>query len=334
MPISHFITHRIFNTADSKIATELRQDELPSSDLLESFAAEIKQAYMSRISREHGKFGTEKEDRLLADLLDHLAEERISFLQLSETLLEALKHALEDGQQEINGHAIFFQEKIYQNEYFYLIIAKQRESLTINGKLEVEKVHSIDLGPSLVVAKIDITEWKKNQNNAYLTITIPRANKSFAEAFRTVVGFSDGINKAEDTQELLNTVEGFTKNISDEQVSGYRTQVVEYCMEQELMDSPVELAGLSQAIDAVNSDEFSRYLADNLPGGEQQIRMDRKSLRSYVKFAGREKDLAVSFSSHQLNKRINYNAGSDTLSITGLPKTLRGQLLRHLNIDE
>jgi len=334
MPISHFIAHRIFNTTDSKITTELRQDELPSSDLLESFAAEIKQAYMSRISREHGRFGTKKEDRLLADLLNHLAQGEISLLQLSESLLDALKHILGDEQQGINGHTIFFQEKIYENEYFYFIISKQRESLTISSSLEVETVHSIDLGPSLIVAKVDITEWKKNQNNAYLTITVPRADKSFAEAFRAVIGFSDGINKAVDTQGLLDTVESFTKNIPDEQISAYRTQVVDYCMEQEQMDSPVELAGLSHAINAVNSDEFSRYLADNLPGGEQQIRMDRKSLRNYVKFAGREKDLSVSFSSHQLNKRINYNAGSDTLSITGLPKTLRGQLLRHLNIDE
>ncbi len=128
--------------------------------------------------------------------------------------------------------------------------------------------------------------------------------------------------------------ETFSKNIPEEQINTYRTQVVDYCMEQEQMDSPVELVELSQAVESVNVDEFSRYLADNLPGGEQQIRMDRKSLRNYVKFAGREKDLAVSFSSHQLNNRINYNAGTDTLSITGLPKTLRSQLLRHLKMED
>ncbi len=334
MSINHFVVHRIFNTHDSKIATELRQDELQANDLLEEFTAAIKQAYMSRISREHGKFGTEDGAVLLANLLDQVAKDEISFLQLSEQIIAELKNSLETLKQEINGHLIFFQEKIYENEYFYLIVAKQRESLTINGELEVQTVHSIDLGPSLVVAKVDLTEWKKNQGNAYLTITVPRADKPFAEAFRSSVGFSDGINKVEGTQALLETVETFTKNVPDEQVNAYRTQVVDYCMEQEAMDTPVELNGLSQAVESVNVDEFSRYLADNLPGGEQQIRMDRKSLRNYVKFAGREKDLAVSFSSHQLNKRINYNAGSDTLSITGLPKSLREQLLRHLKVNE
>ncbi len=229
---------------------------------------------------------------------------------------------------------VFFQEKIYENEYFYIVIAKQRESLTINNHLDVQTVHSIDLGPSLVVAKVDLTEWRKNSGNAYVTLTVPRADKLFAEAFRALVGFSDGINKVEGTQALLETVETFSKNIPEEQINTYRTQVVDYCMEQEQMDSPVELVELSQAVESVNVDEFSRYLADNLPGGEQQIRMDRKSLRNYVKFAGREKDLAVSFSSHQLNNRINYNAGTDTLSITGLPKTLRSQLLRHLKMED
>ncbi len=35
MSINHFVVHRIFNTHDSKIATELRQDELQANDLLE-----------------------------------------------------------------------------------------------------------------------------------------------------------------------------------------------------------------------------------------------------------------------------------------------------------
>jgi nucleoid-associated protein len=59
--------------------------------------------------------------------------------------------------------------------------------------------------------------------------------------------------------------------------------------------------------------------------------VDRRSLRRYVKFTGREKDLAISFSSSQLNSRVHYNPDKDTLSIDGIPRALREQLLRHLN---
>ena len=60
------------------------------------------------------------------------------------------------------------------------------------------------------------------------------------------------------------------------------------------------------------------------------LQVDRRSLRRYVKFTGREKDLAVSFNSYQLNKRVSYDVDTDTLSIEGVPSALRKQLLEHL----
>jgi nucleoid-associated protein len=58
--------------------------------------------------------------------------------------------------------------------------------------------------------------------------------------------------------------------------------------------------------------------------------VDRRSLRRYVKFAGREKDLAISFSSYQLDERVRYDVEGDTLHISGIPAALRKQLLGHI----
>lgn len=333
MPITHFVAHRIYSADDSSLKTAINKEELSVNDQLESFTADLKQAYMNRINREHGKFGKEEgEQGILADLLEGSAQEKHSFLQLSEAVVNGLTQAL-DG-EEVDGHVICFQETIFTNEYFYLFLVKQKEISAISSNLEVETIYSVDLGPSLVVAKVDISEWKKDDGTAYLTITVPRANKPFLEKFISLVGFSNGLNKVEGTKAFLETIETFSKNVPEEQVATYRTQVVDYCVEQEKMDTPVELTGLSQSVEGIDTNAFSRYLADNLPGAEQPLRMDQKSLRDYVKFAGREKDLALSFSSYQLNKRIKYDANTDTLSISGLPKTLRGQLLRHLKIEE
>jgi nucleoid-associated protein len=72
-------------------------------------------------------------------------------------------------------------------------------------------------------------------------------------------------------------------------------------------------------------------IASHRPGDEEEgLMMDRRALRRYVKFAGRDKDLAISFSSYQLHHRVHYDTESDTLSITGIPKALRSQLLGHL----
>jgi nucleoid-associated protein len=104
-------------------------------------------------------------------------------------------------------------------------------------------------------------------------------------------------------------------------------------MEQEEKDAPVQLEGLAKSVEGINPEEFVRIVASHAPEGEQELMVDRRSLRRYVKFAGREKDLAISFNSYQLDKRVQYDADTDTLSINGLPKALRDQLLRHRNAE-
>jgi len=52
------------------------------------------------------------------------------------------------------------------------------------------------------------------------------------------------VNKVEGTKAFLESVETFSQNVPDDQVAAYRTQVVDYCMEQDKMDAPVELTDL------------------------------------------------------------------------------------------
>ena len=179
----------------------------------------------------------------------------------------------------------------------------------------------------MMAVKVDLTQWRGGEGGAYLSMTPSRAGKGMAELLQQLIGFSAGVDKAAVTRDFLERIETFTQNIPEDQVNDFRGQVVQYCVEQDLQDAPVEINGLSQGVDGIDSSAFSSYLADNLPGGGSNLLLDRKSLQRYVKFAGREKDLAISFSSYQLNKRVQYQADTDTLSITGLPKMLRSQLL-------
>ena len=105
-------------------------------------------------------------------------------------------------------------------------------------------------------------------------------------------------------------------------------------MEQDGQDAPVKLEELAKSVEGINPDEFVRIVASHTGGeseSEQELVVDRRSLRRYVKFAGREKDLAISFSSYQLDDRVRYDVESDTLHITGIPKALKKQLLAHIN---
>ena len=115
--------------------------------------------------------------------------------------------------------------------------------------------------------------------------------------------------------------------INKSDLPGARIEQISELLRSEL--DPAELLVLS-ARTGEGTEKLLEVLYSHAPEGEQELMVDRRSLRRYVKFAGREKDLAISFNSYQLNKRVQYDADTDTLSINGLPKALRNQLLGHL----
>jgi nucleoid-associated protein len=329
MAITHCITHQIHPDESGDPALRLRAAELAVDETLEGLVAELKRAYLSRINREYGRFSAESLQSGLAHGLAQLVDGQQGFVEFSEQLARQLLQRLQEQGGELRGHLILFLERQHEQQALYLFIVGQRIANRINQRQEVEPVLTLDFGASMMALKVDLERWRGGEEGAYLSLS-PSRTRGMAELLQQLAGFSAGVDKAAATRDFLERIETFSRQLPEEQVSDFRNQVVGYCVGQDLRDAPVEIDGLSQALDGVDSAGFSSYLADHLPGGDGRLLLDRKSLQRYVKFAGRERDLAISFSSHQLNRRVHYQAETDTLSITGLPKMLRSQLLGHV----
>ncbi len=331
MSISHAIIHHLSRSADAPARLALRPEELAAEGRSEALLDRLKGAFLGRISREHGSFANEAQEcSPLEQALESFLADAASFPPLSATLMEWLQRAVDEGGIEIDAHCLFFTEKGPDRHLFYLFVARQQESLAISEALTPTPSYTIDTGHSLFGIKVDLIEWKERGNYAYLSLLPPRGNPALADAFGRLTGFGNGLDKAAVTREFLEGVETFCKRLPDESVSDFRHQVVDYCMGREEQDAPVDLQALAGNLDGIDAEQFVQALSGHAPDGRPALMMDRRSLRRYVKFAGRERDLAVSFSSHQLNQRVHYDPERDTLSIHGLPKVLREQLRRHL----
>jgi nucleoid-associated protein len=333
MPLEHAIAHHLVCTNEGKAELTLRDGELPLEGYSEELFAKLKGGFLSRISREHGSFDGEGESSPLQRALEgYLAGEQ-EFSAMSGTLLQTFRQQLEQGKVEFNGHLLLFVEKSFEHHLFHLFVAGQNQSLRLNEALEVVPSFAIDTGSSLFGIKVDLAEWKERRDYAYLSLLPPRGNPPLLEAFRALSGFSNGLNKQEATLTFLEGIEAYARELPQEKVDDYRNRVVEYCMEKEEQDAPVALRELAGNIDDIDSDAFVRTVTQHTEE-QPEVMLDRRSLRRYVKFAGREKDLAISFNSYQLNKRVHYDAESDTLSINGLPSALRKQLQGHMESGE
>jgi len=330
MPLEHAISHHLTRNADSEAQLELRSQEFPVEGPIETLLGQLKHSFLARISREHGSFTSEGAPAPLARELDAFLNKERNFTELSQALMEQFTLMAEESKFTLDGHFFFFLEKSLDHHLFHLFVAGQTESLSLNDKLELVPSYAIDTGPSLFGIKVDLAEWKERRDYAYLSLLPPRGNRLLSEAFTTLTGFANGLNKEEATLAFLEGIEHYAKELPEEKVNDYRNQVVEYCIAQEEQDAPVDLRGLAHSVEGIDSDAFLRSVTAQAPQGEQGLRVDRRSLRRYVKFAGREKDLAISFNSYQLNKRVHYYEDTDTLSIEGVPSALRKQLLEHM----
>ncbi len=331
MTLTQFIAHRIQHQPETGLHVTLADSESSLDEHIEHLADDLNNAYLARIGREHGSFASEDAPSVLLAGLQSLLKRETSFHALTAELTEQFKAGLREQAVELNAYALFFVEESSGTHRFSFFVAGQKSTRTITPELAVDTVSLLDVGPSMFGIRVDINEWQKHQNYSYLSMITARGNRLIAEQFKHLTGFANGLNSRERTQTFLEGVEAYSQQVPTDEVDQYRTQVVDYCLGCEEQDTPVELTGLSNSLDTVQGDDFSRFMADFSPDGEHELRMDRRSLRRYVKFAGREKDLAISFSSHQLNNRVQYDAEQDTLSISGIPKALRKQLLEHMD---
>lgn len=333
MPITHITAHYLRRDSDAAATLSLRQEPLAIDEPKYRLLDQLKSCFLGRLNREHGSFSSEgdaENSMLAATLRTFLADEQ-DFTQATIAIMKQMEQLVNEAVMEINAHFLFFVEQTEDHHHvFYLFIVHQNESLAISDQLDVMPSYTIDTGPSLACIKVDIMEWLVHKNYAYLTLSSPRGKLALCDALERLTGFSHGINKKAATKSFLDGVESFAKQLPDDKAREYREQVVGYCMAQDEKDEPVNIEELSRELVDIDRESFVRELRSHHPGEQDELMVDRSSLRRFVKFAGRDKDLSITFSTYHLHSRVEYDMESDTLTIKGLPKGLRTQLLAYL----
>ncbi|MDH3327041.1 MAG: nucleoid-associated protein [Gammaproteobacteria bacterium] len=337
MPITHVIAHHISKQTDDDAVLFLRKSELPNNPQQISLFDSLKTSLNARISRKHGSFDTNIETAILAAEVESFMNDKTQFQALTTNFMKKLEEILNQQNGEINAHFLFFIDTVEQRDLLYLFIVNQNEYLTFNDTLEITPSFSIDTGSSLCGIKLNIDDWKERPKYHYLTIVPPKGNEVLSDALHDLSGFGNNIDRAKSTKEFLDNLDSFSQHIPAEKQKEFREQVIGYCEEQEAKDEAVHIPTLSQSIEGIDCEKFIREMLPNNPAradvseddSEQELMIDKGSLRRYIKFSGRDKDLSLTFSTNQLDESVFYNENDETLTIKNIPKGLKKQLVSH-----
>lgn len=338
MSVTHFILHRLEPGKEKHCEAVLSDAQLPLSHAVQDLTDQLKSAFLGRLGRLHGTFAETATEAGLEQPLHEFLENQISFVDFSGRIARGLAAMLSEEERATTVHLLLFMEKTNQEHVMNLFLVSEKTVAAINEAFLITTTSHLDFGPSLAALRVNVRDWKGDQDYSYLSLVAPKGRPDLASAFETFVGFSKGKDKQEQTETFLEGVEAFASQVPEDKQGDYRRNVVEFCMDQDAMDAPVDMNGLTEVlgenIEGIDTREFGQFMDGYTPQGagggyNGGLRTDSRSLKQYIKFAGRERDLAISFSSDQLDKRVKYDQPNDQLSIIGLPKSLREQLLRH-----
>jgi nucleoid-associated protein len=365
MPVTHFITHQINKEAQKPAAmVTVNANEAEVDDYCHLVMSQLKGIFVQRASRRYGCFNSEVTG--IKSLTLNWLNDQQSFLSWSSKISEQFSDMMKNTELEIDGYLAFATEELAGTEKFYIFHLREKGNLCLSADMRLSESRVLDFSNTGFGLCIDISALKKEQEEGlekgkhsedkYFTFSFGRGDKAIQKLFSDFTGFIDTLDSEKETQEFLQIVEEYAQTLPENESAETKTKVIEYCMEQDKQGETVEFKTLSGQLDHIAPEKFEQFVVlkkrerlqvrpisessidedasqAQLAGGESVIKTelipDRKSLKNYLRYSGKNREVTLSFAATALGTDISFDANENSLTIKNLP----GRLLKQLKSD-
>ncbi|HKS14364.1 MAG TPA: nucleoid-associated protein YejK [Pseudomonas sp.] len=332
MPIRHCIVHLIDKKPDGTPAVlHARERELNESDAIENLLADLNDSYNAKQGKAWGFFHAESGAHPFSGWLKQYLDEERDFTAFSRTAVEHLQKLMEESNLSTGGHVLFAHYQQGMTEYLAIALLHHSDGVAVNAELDVTPSRHLDLGQLHLAARINLSEWKNNQNSRqYISFIKGKNGKKVSEYFRDFIGCQEGVDGPGETRTLLKAFSDFVESEDlPEEAAREKTQtLVDYATSQTKAGEPVTLTELSGLIDEERPRAFYDHIRNKDYGLSPEIPADKRTLNQFRRFTGRAEGLSISFEAHLLGSKVEYDEEAGTLVIKGLPTQLIDQLKR------
>ncbi|MAD43394.1 MAG: hypothetical protein CMH98_00175 [Oceanospirillaceae bacterium] len=362
MAIKHFVTHQISKDIKDPAASlnTSEQDADLESEAVAHFyaqtASQLKSVFTQRSGKRYGVFHPEVTQ--VRALIQDWQQERESFMAMTRRISKHFVNSLDNTELAIEGYLAFFLDQLADDDRLYIFHLRRKTSVAVNPDMTLTETSYLDFSNTGFGVLLNLTDWSSEEDSKYLTFSFGRGDKPLQNHFAECIGFTDTLNTAEETEAFLEIVDEFSHTLPADQGFEYKAQVVDYCMEQDMRGEPVvfeELADyMATQVKAEPAQAFSHYIVDKQKERQQkapqglspeqladqgadqktvaqaiktELIPDRKKLKGFIRYSGKNKDLSLSFSASMLEKEeVVFDATSNELRIKKVPESLLKQL--------
>lgn len=229
------------------------------------------------------------------------------------------------------AHVLFAHYNQGMTDYLAIALLHHSDGVAVTEELDVTPSRHLDLGQLHLAARINVSEWKNNQQSKqYISFIKGKNGKKVSDYFRDFIGCQEGVDGPGETRTLLKAFSDYveSEDLPEEAAREKTKALVDYATSQTRMGEPVELQELSGLIDEDRPRAFYEHIRNKDYGLSPEIPADKRTLNQFRRFTGRAEGLSISFEAHLLGSKVEYDEAAGTLTIKGLPTQLTDQLKR------
>lgn len=332
MPIRHMTMHMIDKKPDGQPAIlHIRDSELPESPATENLMSDLNESYNAKAGKSWGFFHAESGAYPFSGWLAKYLAGTEDFTAFSRVAVEHLTKLMEESNLSVGGHVLFAHYQQGMTDYLVIALLHQSEGVTVSEDLDVTPSRHLDLSKLHLAARINISEWQNNkQSKQYISFIKGKNGRKATDYFRDFIGCQEGVDSPGETRTLLKAFSDFVEreDLPEESVR-YRTKtLIDYATSMAKLGEPMGLEELSELIDEERPKAFYDHIRNVDYGLSPEIPADKRTINQFRRFTGRAEGLSISFESHLLGSKVEFDEEGGTLTLRGLPSTLMDQLKR------
>lgn len=332
MPVRHSVIHKIDKKPDGSPAVLfLGAAEQVESQARDDLMSQLNESYNATAGKGWGFFHQESGAFPFCGWLGKYLAGVTDFMAFSTTAVEHLTKLMEESNLTTGGHALFCHYQQGMTDYLVIALVQETEAVTMTEELALMTVKRLDLDHIRLAARINISEWQNNkQSKQYISYLKGKPGRRLNVYFRDFIGCQEGVDGPGETRTLLKAFNDFveSEDLPEESAREKTHTLVSYSMAQAKMGEPITLDELSGLIDEDRPKNFYDFIKAKDYGLSETLPPDKKTLNKFRRFTGRAEGMSISFESHLLGDKIEFDEAGGTLTLRGLPTQLTEQLKR------
>lgn len=330
MPVRHCIVHFIDKKPDGSPAVlHARDTELLPSQVVDDMLADLNDSYNAKAGKAWGFFQPESGAYPFSGWLASFLDGKQNFSAFSRIAVEHLQKLIEESNLATGGHVVFIQYQQGLTEYLLIGLLHHSEGVALNEELEVKQANYLDLSRLQLATRINLSEWQNNKaSRQYISYLKGKNGRRVSDYFKDFIGCQEGIDGPSETRTLLKAFSDFveSEDLPEKQAREMTDTLVGYASSQAKCGGSIALKDLSGLIDEDRPSAFYDHILSKGYGLSPEIPADKGTLSRFRRFTGRAEGLSISFDSHLLGSKVEFDQNHGTLTLRSLPAQLTEQL--------